>query len=418
MLIVNKSDNLSWTVNIKGSKNAALPIIASCLLIKWEVVLKNVPSIWDVYTFLDILSQIWVKHEFKDNTLKLDCSNIKEVNFDLEKMKKVRVSILLLAPLLIRLWKISIPSPGWCNLWKRPIDAHLNWLRDIWYDYNYDGDNIFVSGSLCEGDMEINAGLWVTSTENLIVANILRKWKTTIKLAAIEPHVMSLVDFLRRAWASIFIRYDHTIVVEWVSALTSNFDFEVISDYIQSGTYMLIWALLSKDYITIENARLKDLYSFISKLREAWVRLEDLWWDKVRVYRCDKLKPVSIQTNVFPWFPTDLQSPFAILMTQAEGNSRIHEVLFEGRLGWLVELEKMWCKVDIINHHEALISWKTSLEWASVTSWDLRAWAAMVIAWLIASKETKITNVEYIHRGYDNLVVNLKSLWASIEEIV
>ena len=105
-------------------------------------------------------------------------------------------------------------------------------------------------------------------------------------------------------------------------------------------------------------------------------------------------------------------------MTQAEGNSRIHEVLFEGRLGWLVELEKMWCKVDIINHHEALISWKTSLEWASVTSWDLRAWAAMVIAWLIASKETKITNVEYIHRGYDNLVVNLKSLWASIEEIV
>ena len=417
MLIVNKSDNLNWTVKINGSKNAALPIMASCLLIKWKVILKNIPVIWDVYVFLDILFGIWVKYDFQNNTLKLDCSEFKSTCFDLKKIKKIRVSILLLAPLLIRLWKISIPTPGWCNLWKRPIDAHLNWLKNIWYEYSCDGDNIFVRGGLKKGDLEINAWLGVTSTENLIVANVLREWKTTIKLSAIEPHVMNLIDFLRKAWASIFIRYDHTIVVQWVSYLQADFDFEIISDYIQSGTYMIIWALLSRNFITIENSRLKDLYSFISKLREAWVRVEYLWWDKVRVYKSDKLNPVSIQTNIFPGFPTDLQSPFAILMTQANWISSIHEILFEWRLGWLLELEKMWCKVEVINNHEACIYWKSYLLWANVTSWDLRAWAAMVIAWLLASGQTKITNVEYIHRGYDNLVNNLKALWANIKEI-
>ena len=417
LLIVNKSDNLSWTINISWSKNASLPIIASCLLIKWEVILKNIPSIGDIYTFLDILSELWVKNDFKNNTLKLDCSHIKNTSLDLENMKKLRASILLLAPLLIRLGKISIPTPGWCNLWKRPIDTHLNWLKDIWYDYKFDGDNVIVSGNLKEDNLEISASFGVTSTENLIVANVLRKGKTTIKLAAIEPHVVDLISFLRKAWARIFLRYDHTIIIDWVSELKSEFDFSVISDYIQSWTYMIIWALLSKEFITIENARLKDLYSFTLKLKEAWVKILPLWWDKVKVYRCNNLKATSIQTNVFPGFPTDLQSPFAILMTQSKGISKIHEVLFEARLWWLIELEKMWCKVDIINRHEVLISGKSNLYWASVTSWDLRAWASLVIAWLLASWESKITNVEYINRGYENLVKNLKSLWASIREV-
>jgi UDP-N-acetylglucosamine 1-carboxyvinyltransferase len=145
------------------------------------------------------------------------------------------------------------------------------------------------------------------------------------------------------------------------------------------------------------------------------VQLEDLWNDTLRVFRSKNLKNVSIQTNIFPGFPTDIWSPFAVLMTQAEWTSRIHEVLFEGRLNFLVELDKMRGHTAILNPHEALIFGKMNLKWAQVTSWDLRAGAAMVIAGLIAEWETKVMNIEYIERWYENFVQKLQKLWAKIE---
>jgi UDP-N-acetylglucosamine 1-carboxyvinyltransferase len=183
-----------------------------------------------------------------------------------------------------------------------------------------------------------------------------------------------------------------------------------VSDYIESGTFMVIAALASKEYLDIENARIDDLYAFISKLKEAGVKVEDLGNDTLRVYRAQNLKAVDIQTNIFPGFPTDIQSPFVILMTQAQGISKVHEVLFEGRLNFLVELEKMRGHVAILNPHQALIFGKTPLKAAQVTSWDLRAGAAMVIAGMIASGTTQVTNIEYIERGYENFVEKLLSL--------
>jgi len=233
-------------------------------------------------------------------------------------------------------------------------------------------------------------------------------------LSAIEPHVMNVISFLRKAWADISIKYDHTIVIRWVSELINNIEFDVCYDYIEAWTFMIIWALASDDFIDINNACIKDLYIFIDKLREAWVKLEDLWNDVLRVHKCTNLKPVNIQTNIFPGFPTDLQSPFAILQSQANWVSKIFEILFEWRLSYLVELEKMWGKPYVINPHQATIEWKTNLNWTTVTSWDLRAWAAMIIAWLIAKWETRVTKVEYIERWYENFVDKLKSLWADI----
>jgi UDP-N-acetylglucosamine 1-carboxyvinyltransferase len=145
------------------------------------------------------------------------------------------------------------------------------------------------------------------------------------------------------------------------------------------------------------------------------VKFEDLWNDTLRVYRSENLKSVKIQTNIHPWFPTDLQSIFAILMTQSEWESRIHEVLYEWRLGWLVELEKMWANLKLINPHEAKIFGKTSFNWEYVTSWDLRAGCAVVIAWLLAEGTTHVTNIVYIKRWYENFLGNLQELWADIE---
>lgn len=418
MLLVRWKKELSWKVKISGSKNAALPILWAALMLNWKVRLINMPKIWDVKTFLDILEWIWVKYNWEWTTLNFDSSNITNQNLNFEKIKKIRSSIFLLSPLLHFFWSIKIPFPWWCSIGKRPIDAHLNWLEAIGYNYQYENDEIILDWNLQSWEKILNAWFWVSSTENLIVANVLRPGTTIIKAAAIEPHVMNLISFLRTAWADIKIRYNHEIIVSWVEKLVNDFDFEIVSDYIESWTYMIIWALASKEYIDIENARIDDLYIFIEKLKESWVRVEDLWNDILRVFKATNLKAIQIQTNIFPWFPTDLQSPFAILQSQAEWISKIHEVLFEGRLSFLVELEKMRANVAVMNPHEALIFGPNKLKgWVTVTSWDLRAWAAMVIAWLIAEWETKITNVEYIYRWYEDFVSKLKVLWADLEEI-
>lgn len=409
---------LSGKVTISGSKNAALPILWAALLVNGKVTLHWMPKIWDVMTFLEIMEDVGVKYNFEWNTLYFDASNLKKDNLNIEKLKKIRASIFLLAPLLHFFGNISMPLPGGCVIGKRPIDDHINGLTRIGYSAKMTEESIELDWTVSEWDRVINAGFSVSGTENLLVANVLRKGTTTIELAAIEPHVMNLIDFLRAAWANISMRYNHTIIVEWVESLQDNFEFNVVADYIQSGTYMVLAALASKEYLDIENARIDDLFIFIEKLKEAGVKVEDLWNDTLRVFKADTIKAVKVQTNIFPGFPTDIQAPFWVLMTQAEWTNKIHEVLFENRLNFLYELEKMQANVAILNPHEAMIFGKTPLiGWVTLTSWDLRAGAAVVIAALIAQGESTITNVEYIHRGYENFVETLQELWADIEEL-
>ncbi len=418
MLLVRWKKDLEGSVKISWSKNAALPILWAALMLNWKIKLNRMPKIWDVNTFLDILKWIWVDYNWEWWSLILDSSNINNDNLNFEKIKKIRSSIFLLSPLLHFFWSIKIPFPGWCKIWRRPIDSHLNWLKAIWYDYTYENDYISLDWKMSDWDKILNWWFWVSSTENLIVANVLRKWKTTIKSSAIEPHVMNLISFLRKAGADIKIRYNHEIIINWVDSLVSDFEFDIVADYIESGTYMVIWALASKEYIDIIDARIDDLYVYIEKLKEAWVKVEELWNDTLRVYRTKDIKSINIQTNIFPWFPTDLQSPFSILLSQANWVSKIHEVLFEWRLNFLVELEKMTANLAIMNPHEAVLFWPNDLKWGvTVTSWDLRAGAAMVIAALIAKWETQISNVEYIYRGYEDFLLKLKSLWADIKEV-
>jgi len=421
MLKITWKQDLKWEVVISGSKNAILPVLWASLLLKWKVKLRQVPKIWDIFTFLGIIEKVWVKYKFsKDNKweyLEIDSSDLKYKKLDFEEIEKIRWSVLLLSPFLYFFWKIDIPFPWWCLLWKRPIEAHINWLKSIWYKIKQSKQKISLRWKTSSWDIVLDACFWVTPTENLLIANVLREWITTIKCCAIEPHVINLIDFLRKAWAIIKIKYNHTIIIQGVKKLKNDFDFKIISDYIESWTYMIIAALCSKEYLTIKNARINDLYVFIQKMKEAWVKFRHIWNDTMRVYRADKLENISIQTNIFPWFPTDLQSPFAVLMTQAKWINKIHEVLFESRLNFLVELEKMWANIAIQNPHEWLIFGKSLLRWTDVTSWDLRAWAAMIVAWLIASGVTTVTNVEYIYRWYENFVEKLKNLGANIEKV-
>ncbi len=417
MLSVTWPQSLSWRVKISWSKNAALPLIAACLFHETSR-LENVPRIWDIFTFLDIIKSLGWKVSFEGNTLDIDTKGFTKETLDKGLVKKIRASILIFPALLARFGSLEIPHPGGCVIGKRPVGDHVRGLEAIWYTYEWTDEEMKFSGSVKTWNVSFSAGFAVTATESLLIANAWRDGITTIHMAAVEPHVMNLIDFLRNAGVQIDISYDHTIIVHGKKDIPKHMTGVVIHDYIESWTFFVLGALTAEPSVTIENARISDLGAFLEKCREAGVRFDlKPEKDEIIVYNSrTSLKSVTFQTNIYPGFPTDLQSPFALLLSQAEGISRIHEVMFEGRLNWLVEIEKMKGHIAILNPHEALIFGKTHLKWTMVSSWDLRAGVTMIIAGMIARGETLVTNVEYIERGYEDIVGKIEKLWGKIEK--
>lgn len=418
MLSIHWPQELDGTIEISGSKNAALPLIA-CGLFFQNFTLHNVPRIGDVFTFLEIIESLGVDISFIENTLRMDTSNINLKNINTELISKIRVGIFLFPPLLRRFWELQIPFPGGCNIGKRPIVEHLRAFESFGYNNIWATEMLHFSGNHTNKDVEIFWGFAVTATENAIMMWAFRQGRTIIRLAAIEPHVCCLINFLKKIGIKIEVSHDHTITIEGTNTEHRTAEFSVINDYIESGTFVVLWALTANPHIKIKNARINDLRYFLKKCEEAWVRFDiDESADIITVYNSrTSLCATEFQTNIFPWFPTDLQSPFSLLLTQAEWISRIHEVLFEWRLNWLIEIEKMKWHIAIMNPHEALIFGKTHLKWATVSSWDLRAGVTMILAWMIARGETRITNVEYIERGYENIIGKIQKLWWKIEQL-
>ena len=416
MYLIQQSRELSGSVTIWGSKNAALPLISACLLIHGKVELSNVPDILDVHDFIHFYESLWAKVHFEKHILTIDSSDISLKNIDTTQIARTRAGIYFIAGLLARFGKAHIPFPHGDKIGKRPIDEHIQGYKDMWYAFEENSEMLKFSGDGSTQDVTISWYFAVTATANLIMWAVSRKWKTTIQLAAFEPHIFNLIDMLRNVGVSIDVRYDHSIIIHWGSPLKTNIQMEVISDYLQSGTFVIIWALCAKDYIDIRRARISDLWAFLYKLHETGVTTQDLWDDTLRVYRAKKLSAVKIQTNIFPGFPTDLMPLFTVLMTQCEWESRIHEILYEWRLNWLVEYERLGWEPRIINLHEAKIQGPSSLQGNSVNSWDLRSGAAMVIAGLIAEWETRVDNIYWIKRWYDNLLWKLQDLGANVTE--
>lgn len=417
MFQIENSQSLSGEVIIWWSKNAALPLISAALLIPWEVTLTNVPDILDVHDFIHFYKSLWARADFSENTLKIDTSDISLTNIDTSAIARTRAGIYFMAGLLSRFKKVDLPFPHGDKIGKRPIDEHINGYTDMWYSFEETNDMLKFAWSGSSEDVTITAYFAVTATANLIMWAATRVWTTHIQLAAFEPHIFNLIDFLTDAGVNIEVKHDHTIIVHGTRELNTHVEKEVISDYLQSWTFAIVAALASKSHIDIYRARISDLWAFLYKLHEAWVKTEDLGNDTLRVHRCNELKAVNIQTNIFPGFPTDLMPLFTVLMTQCEWTSRVHEILYEGRLNWLVEYERLGCFPRIINLHEAKITGPNKLVWATVNSWDLRSWAAMVLAGLLAQGTTKVENVYWINRGYDNLLWKLQSLGAKIEEV-
>jgi UDP-N-acetylglucosamine 1-carboxyvinyltransferase len=417
ILSIVGGQSAAGTVRVSGAKNAALPILAAALFAR-RATLHNVPRIGDVLMLLRIFESYGVSVSFEGNTVELDTSDMRPESSDPGLVRKIRASILLIPALLRRFGKIELPYPGGCNLGKRPIDEHVKGLEALGYSFSETDGLLSFSGEGISSDAELSTFFSVTATENLLMAAATRPATTRIRLAAVEPHVMDTANFLRLFGARIEASYDHTFEVHGSDEIPEHVEYSIIGDYLESGFFVLLGALCARDHIDILDARTGDLASFLVKATEAGIRYEILPGDVIRVYYSrENLRAVTLQTNIFPGFPTDIQSPFSVLLTQADGISRVHEVLFEGRLNMLMELENMKGHSAVLNPHEALIFGPTRLRGTTVTSWDLRSGASMILAGLIADGETRVTNVEYIERGYENILGKLADLGIRIDRI-
>ena len=364
---------------------------------------------------LEILGVIGAQFSFEKNVVRIRTAKIKTAKIPAELAGRMRASILLLGPLLARASKAEIAFPGGCVIGKRSIHAHAYALEKLGAK-NKSTENIlrFEAKSGIKPTAFNLPELSVTATENAIMAASLSSKETKIRMAAYEPHVVDLCEFLKKLGVKIAGVGSHTLKISGSRSLKGG-QHSVTPDYLEAGTFAIA-GLLTGGKLRIENVVPKQLDSFFQKLEEVGAQFF-VGPNFLEVRPTKKFLPTEIKTAVFPGFPTDLQAPFGVLLTKARGKSRIFETLFDGRLNYLFELEKMGARAEVFNPHQAVIFGDGRLRAAKIASCDLRAGAAMVLAALSARGISEVTNVEYIDRGYENFAEKLQDLGAEIERV-
>ncbi|TSC58606.1 MAG: UDP-N-acetylglucosamine 1-carboxyvinyltransferase [Candidatus Peregrinibacteria bacterium Greene0416_19] len=407
---------LKGDIAIGGSKNAALPLIAGSILAQGETVLTNVPRLRDTIAMVKILDFLGAETSFEGTTVRIRAERIRSQPIPAEYVSMLRGSIVLLGPLLARFGVVEMSYPGGCVLGKRPILAHVEAFRQMGAEDMSTDDVLHLQGDLQPGHV-ILPEFSVTATENVILAASVLPGDTCIHLAAAEPHVQDVEKFVVEMGAEVIGAGGHTVTVRG-SRVLRGVTHDVISDYLEAGALVLA-ALVTRGKVRLHGIDRMHLLSFLDALRRSGC----VWkYDEARQElfidgELSSLASMNIRTNIFPGFPTDLQAPMGVAMTQAKGVSRMFERLYEGRMAYLYELEKMGAHVEVLNAHQALIIGPTPLKGRIVASNDIRAGAAMVLAALCADGETTITDVRYIERGYDRLDEKLRSLGAKIERM-
>lgn len=411
---------LSGTVEISGAKNAALPMLCAALLTRETCTFQNVPEISDIQTLLDIFQEIGVSvsRDLQSKTVVLEAKEI-----DLEKLGKsqkvrsFRASILILGAILARKGECKILQPGGCVLGARSNHIHTDGLKTLGAkDISKDESLHFeYTRKKLKNNRLLLSEASVTGTENLAIFLANQPETSEIYFCASEMHVRATLQMLVEMGAQIEGIGTHHITITGKKELAGG-TFVIPPDGLLAGTYAIA-GLITQGEIEIQNVNHTELFSFYGMLKRIGAKFE-MQENSLRVFPSPKMNALpKLQTAIFPGFSTDLQSPFGVLLTQCEGKSMIFETLFENRLSYLYELERMGAKVVIMNAHQAQIFGVTKLKGAEVQSWDLRAGAAMVLAGLIAEGTTKVTNINYIDRGYERFPEKLKSLGAKIKRV-
>ena len=412
---IQGGQTLSGEINISGSKNAALPLIAASIMFDERVVLDKIPHLQDVLTMIRLLADMGVSVNLTDNNkLELDASNINNYLAPYNLVKTMRASILVLGPLLAKYGEARVSLPGGCAIGARPVNLHLDGLKAMGAEIKLDGGYIFAKVKKLKGvHFEFNP-VSVTGTANLMMAGVLAEGKTILVNAALEPEVISLGMFLQKTGAKIKGLGTRKIEIEGVNKLHGTV-YRNIPDRIETGTY-LVAAILTRGNLILRETQSQHLMPVIDLLKQTGATIvvnnDDI---EVSMHQ-EKIKPIDFVTEPYPGLPTDLQAQLMVLNTIARGNSIVVETIFENRFMHVLELQRMGADISL-SGNTAYITGVKRLQSAPVMATDLRASAALVLAGLVADGETCIDRIYHIDRGYECIENKLTFLGAKVARI-
>ena len=402
---------LNGAIRISGAKNATVALIPAAILTDEEATICNVPEITDTDALCDILKQLKVKVNRSTESLVINPSDMKNIEIKEEYSKKLRASYYFMGALLGKFKKAVMYFPGGCSIGARPIDLHLKGFEALGAKVTNEKNKYIVEAEELRGANIYLDIASVGATINIMLAAVRAKGTTIIDNAAKEPEIVNVATFLNMMGAKITGAGTSTIKIVGVDHLHKCFH-EVIPDRIEAGTYTIIAALCGHN-LKIDNVIPEHLDSLLRKLEEMGVELE-VGSDYIIVLdRKKELKPTNIKTAVYPGFATDLQQPFTVLLTRANGKSKVEETIWENRFMHIPYLNKLGADITVKNR-TATVQGPTELKGCEVVATDLRAGAAMVAAALLAEGKTTITNAEHILRGYEQIVEKLKAVGAKI----
>ncbi|MFC1663861.1 UDP-N-acetylglucosamine 1-carboxyvinyltransferase [Patescibacteria group bacterium] len=407
---------LSGEVEISGYKNAAGAVLAAVLLSEEASVIDNLPQVTDVLDQIEILKQMGAKVEWQGpRKIKINPKNLNPERIPTELFEKMRVSVLLVGPLLARFRKFKIPHPGGDKIGLRPILTHIRALEDFGVKIEEkQGFYHFEAPENLEGKRIVLKEFSVTATEIIMMLATGTKGKTKIEIAAAEPQVQDTGGVLKAMGIEIQGIGTHTIEIEGKEKL-SGANFSICPDPLEAGTFLIAFAITGGEG-KIKKVNPSHLVFFLDKMKEIGVNLE-IKENEILVKKSNEFKATKIQVLPYPGFPTDLQPQTSVLLTQAQGKSLIHDPLYENRFQHLHELRKMGADIEITDPHRALIFGKRELIGNKINASDIRSGAALILAGLAAKEKTLIENISQIERGHERIEEKLKKLGAEIEKV-
>lgn len=415
-IIVRGGKRLSGSVKVEGAKNAVLPVIAATLLASdGKSVIRDVPTLSDVYTINEVLRYLNAEVAFKDNCVIVDASKELSVEAPFEYVRKMRASVLVMGSLLARNGRARVALPGGCAIGSRPIDQHLKGFEAMGAIVKV--GNGFIEAEAQDGRLH-GAKIYldfpsVGATENIMMAAVLAKGTTIIENVAKEPEIVDLANFLNKMGAKVKGAGTGTIKIEGVDLLFGA-DHNIIPDRIEAGTFMVAAAITGGN-VLVKGAVPEHLTSLVAKMEEMGVTIIEEP-EGLRVIGTDNLKGVDIKTMPHPGFPTDMQSQMMALLLHAKGTSMITETVFENRFMHVEEFRRMNAEIKI-EGRSVVINGPSDLQGAEVAATDLRAAAALILSGLVADGATRVTELKHLDRGYVNFHEKLASLGANIERV-
>ncbi|MEK7541165.1 MAG: UDP-N-acetylglucosamine 1-carboxyvinyltransferase [Patescibacteria group bacterium] len=415
--IINGGKMLQGTIEVMGSKNAALPILAATILTKEPCIIGNVPLIEDVMRLIDIIKSMGAKVEWiEERKIKIECKNINPKKIPERVVGYLRGSALLWGPLLSRFDNFKTISPGGDIIGARPLDTHFDAFLQMGVDVKQKGKfNYFKKIKKIKEDIIVILNEFsVTGTENVLLFASSIPQKITLKIADQDYQVQELAKVLRKMGAKIKPGF-HEFEVEGAEKL-KGFEHNLIADPIEAGTFVIA-VLATKGEVLVKNVEMDYLTLFFKKMAAFGANFEFPDKKSVKVLSSPKLAITKIQSLPYPGIHTDLQSPFGILATQTKGSTLIHDPLYEGRLKYLEELNKMGADIIFCDPHRAIVNGPTNLHGIEVPSLDLRSGASLIIAGLVARGTTTINNAYQIDRGYEKIEERLQKLGADIKRV-